>query len=158
MDKLQARLILEILGRPANHIKEALNELTKKLASEPGVKVIEKIIHEPVLVKDAKNLYTAFVEISLEFDSLSNYFGIIFAYMPSNIELFYPEKISLSNEELNQFGNKILQRLHDYDAITKNILTQKNILESKLRETISSTPDQKKRNKKAKKKDSRKKN
>ncbi|MEM4259505.1 MAG: hypothetical protein QXS38_01965 [Candidatus Pacearchaeota archaeon] len=134
MDKIEATLILEILGRPAEHIKSALTGLVDRLGSEKGIKIIEKKIHEPLEVKETKNLYTAFAEVSVEFDSLANYFGVIFAYMPAHIEIISPVTFKLSNAELNELGNKLLARLHDYDAITKRAIYERNLLNNKLRE------------------------
>lgn|SRR3989338_4685470 len=134
MEKLQANIILEILGRPPEHIKEALNTLTAKLGSENGIKIIEKTIHEPIPVKDSKDLFTTFADITLELESLINYFNLIFSYMPSHIELINPEKIILTNIDFNELGNKLIQRLHDYDAITKKTLYDNKILMEKLQE------------------------
>lgn len=134
MEKLQTNIILEILGRPPEHIKEALNTLTAKLGSENGIKIIEKTIHEPIPVKDSKDLFTTFADITLELESLINYFSIIFSYMPSHIELINPEKIILTNIDFNDLGNKLIQRMHDYDAITKKALNDNKILMEKLQE------------------------
>ena len=134
MEKLQAQIIIEILGRPPEHVEEALNTLISRMASEKGVKVLEKVIHKPVLVKDQKNLYTAFAEITLELDAITNLLGIAFAYLPSNIELIYPERIDFGNADLSSILNRLTQRLHSYDAITKKALADKEILLRRLAE------------------------
>ena len=134
MNKLQTNVILEILGRPAEHIIEALNSIVTRLGSEAGIKILEKKIHDPIKVKDSKDLFTTFVDLTLELDSLSNYFTVIFAYMPANIELIHPENITLENIDFNEFGNKIIARLHEYDAIAKKALYENKILTENLRE------------------------
>lgn len=134
MEKLKVNIVLEILGRPPENVKEALNTLIVKLGAEKGVKVIEKIYHDPVEVKDSKDLYTAFAEVSLELDSLDNYFLTIFSYMPSHIEVVSPENIELSNSYLNELANQITLRLHNYDAIAKKIIFERDILLRKLQE------------------------
>jgi len=134
MKKLRVQIVLEILGRPAENVKEALNTLVVRLGSEPGVNIISKNYHDPISVEGAKDLYTAFAEVSLELDTIDNYFGIMFAYMPSNIELINPEEIILSNQDLNQLSGKLMQRLHDYDAITKKMIYERDIVVNKLKE------------------------
>ncbi|MEK6855235.1 MAG: hypothetical protein AABX73_03355 [Nanoarchaeota archaeon] len=134
MEKLSVVLVIEILGRPPEHVKEGLDILIERLGSEKGVKLLNKNCHEPVQIQDSKDLFTAFAEIELELDSLENYFGILFAYMPSHIEIIHPEKIALANTELNTLGNLLVQRLHDYDAITKKALIEKDVLLKKLQE------------------------
>ncbi len=132
--EIKADLVLEILGRPAEHIKNALISLVEKLGTEKGVKINDKKIHEPTQIKEANDLYTTFAEVSVELDSLENYFGIIFAYMPSHIEIISPTKIELSNADFNELGNKLLARLHDYDALTKKFVHERNFLVNKLKE------------------------
>ena len=63
MSKLHVSLIIEILGRPAEHVKESLNMLVVKLGSEKGVKIIDKKYHEPAPVENSKDLFTTFAEV-----------------------------------------------------------------------------------------------
>ncbi len=134
MEKLQVNIILEILGRPADHVQSALNAIIEKIAAEKGVTILQKTIHNPVPVPEATDLFTSFAEITLALDSLEQYFSILFAYMPSHIELVAPERITLRNDELNTLANKLVMRLHDYDAIAKNITFERDKLVQKLRE------------------------
>jgi hypothetical protein len=133
MAKIQAQLILEILGRPAENVKEALNTLVVKLGSEQGISILEKTYHDPKPVENS-SLFTAFAEVTVELDKLENYFGILFSYMPAHIEILNPEKFNLSNFEFNELGNKIIQRLHEYDSITKTMVNERNFLFQKLQE------------------------
>lgn len=131
---LQVTMVFEILGRPADHVKESLTSLVLKLGTEQGVKVVEKTIHDPILVENQKDLFTSFAEVTLDLESLNNYFGVMFAYMPANVELIHPEKITLANIDLNELGNKLVSRLHEYDAITKKALFEMDFFKKKLYE------------------------
>jgi hypothetical protein len=132
MTKLQVIMVLEILGKPKDHVREALSTLVTKLGSEKGVKIINKTIHEPVEAKNSKDLFTSFIELEASFESIQDLFRIMFSYMPSHMEIISPDKISFSNVEFSEFGNVLLQRLHNYDAITKKVLVDKDILLKKL--------------------------
>lgn len=134
MEPLQIQLILEILGRPTENVKQALSSIVTKLGNEQHVKILEHTFHEPVPVKDAENLYTAFADITLEISSLEAYFSVLFVYMPSHVELLYPEHITLTNTELNAFANSIMQRMHQYDAVVKNALIERDIFLRKVQE------------------------
>lgn len=134
MSKIQTNLVIEILGRPAENVKEALNTLVTKLGSEAGVKIIGKTCYDPIPAENSKNLFTAFAEITVEYDSLYNFFGVLFAYMPSHVELMHPEKITLTNTDLNDVANKLVARLHEYDSITKKALIERELLAKKLHE------------------------
>jgi hypothetical protein len=134
MKKIQVQFILEILGRPPEHVTEALNLMIEKISKEEGIVIISKAVHEPIPVKEAKELYTNFAEITAELDTLAHYFRIIFSYFPSNIEVIYPEELVLSNNYLNEVGHALTQRLHDYDAIAKKTIAENEILTNKLKE------------------------
>ena len=132
--KLQARIILEVLGRPPEYITEALKLLITKLRTEKSVAVLEQILHEPSLIKDSQTLYTSFADITLEFENLEAYFDIIFSYMPSHVELIFPEKIEFTNDQFNHIANRLVQRLHNYDAIAKGVLAERNVMLEKIKE------------------------
>ena len=134
MEKIQAGLVLEILGRPSEHVTSSLNSLIEKLGAEKGVKVTNKTVHEPHLVENSKDLFTTFAEIEAEFDSIANLLGIMFAYMPSNVEIAYPEKIAISNIDLSELTNTLMQRLHNYDSIAKQMISENSFLTQKLKE------------------------
>jgi hypothetical protein len=134
MEKIRANLIIEILGRPPENVTEALTGIVDKLNTEKGMKIIDKTIHKPVTVKDSKDLYTSFAEVMVELDSVAHYFQVLFAYMPSHIEIISPSTIDLSNYDLNQIGNILAQRLHNYDAVAKNTIAERDIILEKLRE------------------------
>jgi len=137
MDKIQVSLILEILGRPPDNVKEALRTVVTKIDAEKGVKIIKKTYHEPKPVENS-NLFTAFADLDLELESVSHYFMLIFTYFPSHIEITYPEKPTLSNADINELGQAILQRLHQYDALMKNNTIEREDL---LRKIQSDAPN-----------------
>ena len=134
MPKLKAALILEMLGRPEAHVKEALQTIVLKLGSEKGITILEKTLHDTRPLEEAPNMFTTFAEVLVELDGLENYFSILFSYMPANIELIEPENITLPNAGLNELANKLLSRLHEYDAIVKKSTTERDILLKKLQE------------------------
>ena len=150
--KINANLVIELLGRPKEHLEEALQTHVLKLGSEKGVSIKNKILHPAILVQDSKTLFTTFAELEVEFDSLEKYFGIIFAYLPSHIELISPEKIIVANSHMNDLANGILQRIHGYDSLAKNLLAERenifNIMKqeapdifNKLLESVGAKPE-----------------
>ena len=132
--KILATMILEVLGRPPEHLTETLKDLIKKMGEEEGVSVKEQKINEPHLIKDQKEFYTTFAEIEVETQEISQVIAIMFKYMPSHIEIISPEKINLSNNLWNETLNEITRKLHAYDELARVIQNEKIILENKLKE------------------------
>jgi len=133
MTEIHARLILEILGRPKDYVTESLSILIDKLKEEKDIKILDKIVHEPVEVKEAKDLYTTFAEVEAKFNSFEYFISILFRYMPSNVEVFSPETFKLNSADVNSLSNMLITRLHQYDAIVKQAIGEKDILVNQLK-------------------------
>lgn len=133
MKGIQVQLVIEIMGRPADNVKQALAAIITKLENEKGITILERTFHEPLPLKDT-DLFTAFVDVLVEADSLENYFYLLFAYMPSHSEIIYPEAITLDNARMNQFANQLIQKLHNYDSLAKNMLVERDIFFKKVQE------------------------
>jgi len=137
MDHIETRMILEIMGRPAEHIAKTMHLVLEKLGAEKGTLIKEKRVHEPAEVKDAKNLFTTFAEVEAEFDSLESYLNVIFGYMPANIEIISPEKFNLTNQQATYLGNLVVTRLHFYDSVAKQLLAEKEIISNQLKHVMA---------------------
>lgn len=145
-------MIIEVMGRPPEHIIDSLKTLTDRLSKEKGVSVKKISIREAVAIKDARDLYSSFAEIELEFDSLTTCLGIVFAYMPSNLEIISPEQFKLKNEDVNGIVNTLAARLHEYDAIAKKLVADRQALMKKIQELQGTVPQEKKEDTKPAKK------
>jgi len=131
---IQVQFVIEILGRPPEHIEEALKTVALKIDAEPGVNVLEKAFNEPKLVEGSNDMYTAFAEVVLEVDKMGTLFHLLFTYMPAHVEVITPERSEMSNAEINDLANRIMQRLHDYDALAKKFMNDRQILLKQLYE------------------------
>ena len=154
---IKALLIIDVIGKPPEHLTETLNNIIKKIDDEKGVDVISKKLNEPTLMKDQKNFYTSFVEVEVEVEEIFGLIILMFKYMPAHIEIIYPELIALTNNGWNDVLNELTRRLHGYDEIARIVNVEKSILEKKLRgvlEDKSKTVKNKKviKNKKTRKK------
>jgi len=132
MEQISAKFIIEILGRPPEHLTTALTELVTKLGTEKGVALINKSINKPKPVEKAENLWTAFADVELKFDTLPYFFNAIISYMPAHVEVFDPDNFKFNTYDLNELSNFIVGRLHNYDAVAKRLMSEREILIRKL--------------------------
>ncbi len=128
MAGIEIRIIMELMGRPPEHLTESLNTLVVKMGSEEGVEILDKKYHNPEPVKDTKDIYSAFAEIELQIDSIEKLLTIIFIYSPSNLEIISPEKLKISNDDLNAFFNSLLGRIHHHSSALKQASSDREIL------------------------------
>lgn len=131
--KIRVMLILEVLGRPQEFLIETLDGMVKKIGEEKGVKLINKTINPPVLMKDQKDFYTSFAEVEIEAENLLYVAILMFKYMPAHVEVISPQNISLTNSDFEDVLNELTRRLHGYEEIARILQTEKKILENKLR-------------------------
>lgn len=133
---IRAALILEIIGRPPEHLTATLQELIKNMGDEKGVDVISKKINEPILMKEHKDFYTTFAEIEVDVEDMLYVAILMFKYMPAHVEIISPEIIAMKNNGWNDIFNELTRRLHGYDEIARVLGAEKKILENKLREVL----------------------
>ncbi|MBI2628505.1 hypothetical protein HYW74_00285 [Candidatus Pacearchaeota archaeon] len=153
--KIKTSFIIEMMGRPAEHLDETLNKLVEEISSVKGVSNINKIIHPPKLIEEKeikdekiknkidvkKELYTSFAEIEADFDGLESMFTVVFNYMPSHFEIISPEEFKLRNSDFAGIIAAVIIRLHRYDEIAKKMSMDRIMIENKLREIFSQHPE-----------------
>ena len=132
-NKISAILILEVLGRPKEHLVQTLNDLIKKIDEEKGVEVEESKISEPKNVKDKEDLFTAFTEIEINVDNLSYLSMLMFKYMPAHIEVIEPENLKINNNLLGEVMSEIVRRLHRYDELARVMQAKNKMMENQIK-------------------------
>lgn len=131
---ISAVFILEIIGKPKEHLVATLEKLIESIDKEKGIKVIGKKIKEPIEMKNNKDFFTTFAEVEIEADEVMQIVGLMFKYMPANVEIIEPELIALSNNGWNDILNELARRLHAYDEIARVLQIQTAKLQRDLKE------------------------
>ena len=135
-EKMQIIMIIEIIGRPPEHITETLKNIITKLGEENGICIADKKINEPVVMKENKEFFASFAEIEIEVKGISNLVDMMFKYMPSHVEILSPENLYMTNNEFNEIFNALMRKLHGYDEIARVLQTEKVLLQRKLKELM----------------------
>ena len=139
--KMNAIFIMDIVGRPPEHLVETLERIIGEMGKEKGVVIISKDIKEPVIMKDQKDFYTSFAEIEVEVDEILILVGLMFKYMPAHVEIISPEILGLSNNSFGEILSEITRRLHGYDEVARTIQIEKQILFNKINELGGKIPE-----------------
>lgn len=138
---IRAVMILEIIGRPAEHLVETLNNIIKELSEEKGVNVKEQKVNEPREMKEKKEFFTTFAEIEFEVEEVMQLAVLMFKYMPAHIEVLSPEAITLTNNSYGDILSELTRRLHKYDEVARVVQMEKGILEKKLKDLLEKKED-----------------
>jgi hypothetical protein len=131
---IRASIILEIIGRPPEHLIETLEEIIKNMDKEKGVSVINKKINEVIPIKDQKDFYTTFAEVEIEVEDILYLAVIMFKYMPAHIEVIEPELIVLTNNGWTDILSELTRRLHGYEEVARVLQIKNSQMEKKIKE------------------------
>ncbi len=138
---IRVAMILEIIGRPPEHLTDTLNNIIKQMEEEKGVEVVDKKVNEPIEMKDQKEFFTTFAEVEVEVEEILYLAILMFKYMPAHVEIISPELIALTNNGWNDIFNELVRRLHNYDEVAGVLQMEKKILEDKLRFILEKNPE-----------------
>lgn len=148
--KINVIMMLEVIGKPPEHLIDALEDLIKHLDEEKGVNVKSKDIKEPKLIekkveikdteeentKPQSEFYTTFAEVEIEIEEISSLAYLMFKYMPAHLEIVSPKLIALTNNGWNELFNELSRRLHGYNEVARVLQVEKEILGNKLKELM----------------------
>ncbi len=127
---LRCRAILEILGKPKDHVEKTRDLLLGRLRDDPSL----SILHEygaPLSPKE-KTLFATYVELEMVFKDLSSLIGFCFDYMPSSLDIEKPMAISFENHELSAILNDLQAKLHNVDMIAKTLRAERDVLKKNM--------------------------
>ena len=165
-------MIIEMMGRPAAHLTEAIEKHVGVLNDVEDMEVHSIKVSEPKKlvrgegekeVAKENEMFTAFAEAEFEIPDLSRLSQTVFDFMPSSIEIIEPSRVNLEATEATDLLNNLSGRLHRYDEIAKiagerlrqmsvQLEATQKVLLSKDKEIAELKKDSKKVKKKAKKK------
>jgi hypothetical protein len=117
--KIRAIMIVEVAGRPAQHVKDSIKAHVGQLRLKKEICVINESISNPRKVEGAEEMYTCFAEVEIEVENFARLTEIVFDYMPSSIEILNPDKVEMSLPEATTYLNTLAGRLHRYDEVAK---------------------------------------
>ncbi len=131
---IKAVLIIEVMGKPPEHLTETLNSLIEHIDKEKGVSVKSKKLNEPVALKERNDFFTSFAEVEVEVEQILHLAILMFKYMPSHVEVAEPELIALTNSGWTDILSELTRRLHGYDEVAKILQYQNGVMKKKLQE------------------------
>lgn len=137
---IRAILIIEILGRPPEHVTQALNTVLASMKQDKKLIVLRQKTYRPKRAIDSKELFTAFMEVEVLTNGLIKLFEVCFDYMPSSIEIIEPAGLKLTAAQANAVVNDLAGRLHKFGEVAKRLNMEKQILQEKLNQVLQGKP------------------
>lgn len=127
---LRCRAILEILGKPKDHVENTRDLLVGRLRDDPTLSILKE--YSAPLSPKENTLFTTYVELEMVFKDLSSLIGFCFDYMPSSLDIEKPASIAFENHELSAILNDLQAKLHNVDMAAKTFRAERDVLKKNL--------------------------
>lgn len=131
MPTLTFRAVLEVLGKPQEHVEEAIKQYLQQLKQDKRFKVLHEQVAE-VKKQEAQELWAVFAELEVKTEELQNLTAFCLDYMPSLIEIIEPGEITLNEVQFSEFLNDLQAKLHQIDLLAKHVKIENDHLKRNL--------------------------
>jgi len=121
-------MIVEMMGRPAEHLTAAIEKHIGVLNDVNDITVHSIKISEPRVIErenseqkieNSEDMFAVFAEADFECESFARLSETMFDFMPSSVEVIEPGKVVMGMSEATDLLNNISGRMHRYDGIVK---------------------------------------
>ena len=130
MEKIRARMIFEAMGKPANMVEKALKNLIKEMKGD-GKTIDNDKYSKPKKV--GKVFFSAFVECEVLCKDLAELLGAVMDYVPVNVEIISPDKVSIDMSDLQDILNDLTSRMDNLDKQIKVLQASNIVLQKQLK-------------------------
>lgn len=133
---LRCRIILEMLGKPKEHIEDTLKSYVQKIKEDDNLLILNETFAEP---NEKGDLWTVFVELEMVIKSIPTLIGFCFDYMPSSVEILKPQELTLKNREVSAFINDLQAKLHTVDMVVKKLRAENDFLKRNMNKSFENS-------------------
>ena len=129
--KVLFRAVVEVLGKPKEHVDSTLNGYLKKLKENSRYQVVKEDLAELKQHEDSE-LWMAFAELEIRTAGVGEIIDFCFDYMPSLIEIIEPEELQLDSLVVSSFLNDLQAKLHSVDMLAKQMKMENQLTNNSL--------------------------
>jgi hypothetical protein len=118
--KIKYKAIIEVVGKPKEHIETAIKGYVENLKNSEDYQVISVDYADAEQQQD-QSFWSIFAELELETDDLEKLHDFCFEYMPSTIEITEPKEFVISDGDMSLMLTKLQSKLHSVDMVAKQV-------------------------------------
>jgi len=127
-----SRAIIEIVGKPKEHVEESLNSFIVKISKDERYSLTSYDIEKANKVEKSENLYSVFAEIEFLSKTIEEIMNFVIDYMPASIEVLEPSSLYTSANFFSNMLTELVGRLHSIDMEFKKVKAQNGLLSQSL--------------------------
>ncbi len=119
------RAIIEMLGKPKEHIEDTLKKYVQKLRDDK-IKIKKEKFAQ---AQPNGDYFSTFSELEIEFANISEIMNFCITSLPSSIEIISPDTLMIDSPDMTGAFVDLQGHLHDIDMLIKNLRAQLEILD-----------------------------
>lgn len=131
---IRCRAILEVLGKPKEHVEKTIKLLVEKIKEDPEISVLNEKYAD--IKPQGKTMFSTFVELEMVIKGISTLTGFCFDFMPSSIDIEKPEQLTMKNRDISNIFNDMQSKLHNVDMVAKTLRAERDFLKRNLNTMI----------------------
>ena len=134
--KILFRAIVEVLGKPKEHVDSTLKGYLQKLKENSHYQIVNEELAELKQHEDSE-LWMAFAEIEIKTAGVAEIIDFCFDYMPSLIEIIEPEELQFDSLAVSSFLNDLQAKLHGVDMLAKQMKMENQLTNNSLAKLLN---------------------
>lgn len=131
---IRCKIIIEILGKPKEHVEKTLRIYVDKIKDDSDLIVLKSEFAD---AQEKGDLWATFVELELIIKGIPKLIAFCFDYMPSSIEILKPEEFSMKRSTIEDLLNDLQARLHNVDMVVQQQKNENEFLKQNLNKSVS---------------------
>ncbi|MBI2125048.1 hypothetical protein HYU08_00675 [Candidatus Woesearchaeota archaeon] len=136
MEKILFRAVIEVLGKPKEHVDASLKRYMQNLKEKKQYQIVKEDYADLKKHEDG-DLWMAFVELEARTNQVADIIDFCFDYMPSIIEIIEPEELKLSSLDVSAFLNDLQAKLHGVDMLAKQMKMENQLTNNSLAKLLN---------------------
>jgi hypothetical protein len=133
-EMIRCRAILEVLGKPKEHVEKTMGLLVNRIKERPETTVVNEKFAD--IKPEGNTMFSTFVELELVLRGFTSLTSFCFDFMPSSIEIEKPENLTVKNRDISNIFNDLQSKLHDVDMVAKTLRVERDFLKRNLHTMI----------------------
>lgn len=134
--RILTRIIIEIVGKPKEHIEETLRVVVNNIKEQKDIKIVEEQLFN---AEKQEEMFSTFAELGILFKNMETLVGFCFDFMPSSVEILDPEKLSFKSNNFAGLINDLLARLHQINLKVVQNNAEKKTLKKNMLNMLKNT-------------------
>jgi len=123
---IQARMIIELAGKPKEHVENTLKQYVEHIKKNESFEIVSETFGD---VREVEDLWATYVELDLLAKDIPSLIGFCFDYMPSSIEIIEPKEMRIKDNEFTTIMNDLQGKLHRLDMAVKKLNNENKFLQ-----------------------------